>query len=162
MSERLHKFLAVTLNPISIFLVSDDRDANDCPIVECLAARRMGRTPPRFRLHNGRLVGVTKQGIILYRDPVSHDPALGPQMPTPIDQAPKEFHGDRTNWVVCLLAESELSMAHTCLHACDLECLDERWESPTKRVLELIGDRHPTFILSKFPVYAFEYKNKSD
>ncbi len=153
----LHKFLAVTLNPVSIFLVTDDRDANGDPVVKCLAARSLSAISKGFVMHGGELVAVTKRGLILYHDPFCYPKELGPQRPTPIDKVEEKHWGQRTGEVACLLLEDETRLANLCFHVRGLRCLDDRLQAHTKRVLELISDFHPTFVISKSPDYAVDY-----
>lgn len=160
MPEVIHEFWAVTLNPISIFKISDTRDANGCPIVECWAARSNGTTPPGLRLKNGHAVALTRQGIILYDIPIANLAYNGPLKPPPIEEVGMSYRSGRTNDVVGLF--DNLNEAFVCFHEINLKCLDPRWKEPTVRVLSRIGDSHPTFVPSPFPVYAFIYNNPLD
>lgn len=164
MPESIHEFYAVTLNPTSIFKVTDRRDADNCPVVFCMASRRMGVTPPRFGLHGGTLVAVTKKGIIIYREPYFHSSDAGPQPPTPIEQVSPAYHGDRTNDVVALFpanmnGEHDLGFAQamSCFHALRLVRLDPRWKEDTLETLARIGEFHPVFRLSRSTEHSFTY-----
>ncbi len=135
------EFYAVTKT--SVYSVTDKRDENGWPIVEKIALRKESFIPIGGRLENGRLVGVTSIGILLYDE--DHPRPGRRQLPEMVNIA---FYGGKTSPIIALFLEKDEAMA--CSNSENLEISDLRWRGQTEEVLNMIGNDHEVFVISIF------------
>jgi hypothetical protein len=136
MKERklLHEFYAVTQT--SVYWVTDKRDKNSVPLVKKIALKGGSKVPNGGALKEGRLVGITRFGIVLYDDAKGRDPEL-------INIA---LWGGRSSPITALFLDRKQALA--CLNSKDLQMCDCRWQQQTKEVVEAIDKNHPIFVVS--------------
>lgn len=157
MLKTTQEFYAVTRDPVSIFKATCLRDNKGVPIVECLGARMNGPHPKGSRLTGGKLIALTRQGLILYDELYFHPKENGPQKPSPIEECGYSESSERTGGVIGLFLKYE--DAFRCFYSLRHNCLDPEWEKPTKETLTQIGPDHPTFVISQSAIYSFIYNN---
>ena len=137
------KFFAVTMT--SVYLVSDDKDENNYPIVEKIALRGQSRVPVGERLKGGNLVGVTSEGIILYYEEHPSHPGEPYQDPGEVNI---RFWGGHTSPIIALFLDKDEAMS--CFNENNLRAGDSRWRKQTQEVLDSIGKNHPIFVVSRY------------
>jgi len=133
----------------SVYLVSGERDEKGYPIVEKIALKGESKVPVGGRLKNGYLVGITRDGILLYDE--DHPRPDKPQDPKEVNIA---FWGGHTSPIVALFLNKEEAIE--CLNSSGLQNCDSRWRKQTEETLKAIGENHPVFILSKYSPISFE------
>ncbi|HDZ54643.1 MAG TPA: hypothetical protein ENI19_03185 [Candidatus Nealsonbacteria bacterium] len=135
------EFFAVTTT--SVYLVKDEKDEEGIPIIEKIVLRGESKISVGQRLKNGRYVGITPCGIILYDEDHPRGIERSPQKPEEVNIA---FYGGKTTPIIALFLSKD--KATTCLDSEDLEPSDSRWENETREVLNSIGNNHPVLIIS--------------
>lgn len=160
MPEVIHEFYAVTSEPVSIFKVTDLRNSEGFPIVECLGTRKSGSHPKGSKLRGGKLIALTRQGLVLYDDAYFHIQGDGPQKPSPFEKCGYSYNSERTGGIIGPFLKYE--GAWNCFSSLRHRGLDPTWKAQTKEVLDRIGPDHPTFVISQSPVYSFIYDNPLD
>lgn len=143
--KALSDFYAVTQT--SIYHVIDKKNKNREPVVKKIALRGESKIPKGNILKGGRLVGITRFGIILYDEdfsPFSQRPHKKHQDPELVNTI---MWGGKTSPLVALFLDRKQAL--TCLNFKSLSVCDPRWQKETKEVLDAIGDNHPVFVISQ-------------
>lgn len=134
MAAEIHKFYAVTKT--SVYLVSDEKDENGHPIVEKIALNGESSIPVDDRLDCTYVVGIMSclQGYI-----------PGVKSERRPDMRNTRYWTGNSSPITALFTRKDL--AFKCLKQPDRHTYDERWEDESRRILSLIGEDHPTFVL---------------
>ncbi len=137
----IERFYAVTTT--SLYEVSAEKDGLGIPLVVKLALKGASLVKVGGRLHNGRLIAVTRLGLILYDE----------EFPRPgrrqrIEEVSFIFWGGNTSPIIGLFLDiQEAIICFNCLP--NVKFGDKRWQKETQEVLDSIGDHHPVFVLSR-------------
>jgi hypothetical protein len=146
----IEEFYAVT--ETSAYQVSSEKDSDNTPIVEKIDMVGKSMVSIGDRLHGGSLVGIMKDGLVLYLEDYKwfskHE---RPQRPEDVSIA---FWGGRTSPIVALCLKKDDAL--TCLHSKGLKRCDPSWRKETEEVLQKISDDHPVFILSVTDAIKFD------
>lgn len=143
------EFFAVTRT--SLYSVTDQKDDSGFPIVEKIALRNESHVPVGGRLENGRLVGIASYGLVMYDEDHPRGYSQPHQDPEEVNIA---FWGGHTSPIVALFLRKDEAVE--CFDSSNLRMGDSRWRKQTEEVLQLIGDNHPVFIISRSKPIRFE------
>lgn len=110
-----------------------------------IAVRDQSAVKLNEMLSNGNLIGITRLGLIAYRDHKSPRRRC--------EDVNTRYWGGRTSPVVALFFDQE--QARRCLDEADVQPADPRWRGSTLQVLDAIGDDHPCFVLSDMEELRF-------
>ena len=139
-SKEAEKWSSLQLTITSVYLVTDQKDEKNIPIVEKIALKGESRISVGQRLAGGSYAGIAPDGIILYDEDHPREPR---QKPEEVNIA---FYGGRTSPIVALFLNKDRAMA--CFNSADLKPSDPRWEDETREVLNSIGDNNPVLTVS--------------
>lgn len=160
--EPVKEFFAVTGG--SAFRVSDEKwgfnKYKTWPTVEKIASKAGSmvnssdnKWPIGTKLRNGMYVGITKIGIMLYEE----DHVQPPEKRLRPEDTNTMFWGGCTSNTVALFLNQEEALK--CLESDNLKNCDPRWQKETMTTIEVIGFKHPVFIVSVFPSLRIDYES---
>ena len=135
------EFYAVT--ETSLYWVTDTWDEmSGFPIVEKVAIKQgaTSSVPVGARLKRGQLIGISNESLALYDE---DHPKPGRRQPP--DTVNYTYWGGGTTPLRALLIDK--SEALECLND-DSEEKAEFWKERTKKVVDMIGNDHPTFVFA--------------
>lgn len=130
----IHEFYAVTKT--SVYKVTDKKDENGHPIVEKIALNGESNIPVDDRLDCTYAVGIMNwlQGYI-----------PGVRSERRPDMRNTRYWTGNLSPITALFTRKDLALK--CLKEPDRHTYDLRWEDESRRILNLIGEDHPTFVL---------------
>lgn len=146
----LKKFFAVTVSDHSrsVYRVTYNPMDRKLEVVKVALSGESG-VPVGGRLNEKDLVGISRNGLQLYTDELSHflDDHEVLSLRRYAEEVNAFHHGGHTSPIVALFFT--LEVADDCFTEEDLMPADLRWRKETEKVLNAIGDRHPVFVPSK-------------
>ena len=137
----IHKFFAVTQSATtqtSVYVIKDEKNKNNCPIVERVAVKGKDFAAIDKKLAGGSHIGIMlKTGIFLFPSSKRH------REPEFINIRQR---GKKTPPIVALFLKRDEAMK--CFNSNSLQECDQRWKKETLETFNKIGDDHPIFIPS--------------
>lgn len=142
----IHRFYAVTMT--SIYRVSDRRSKGDpSPVAIKIAIRGPSAVPVGRELENGSMVAITKQLQV-------YIPEGGgmTSFERKIERVNTKWWGGQSSYIVALFTTKAKAM--DCFAHPDHEPCDPRWIDETKKVVNRIGEEHPSFEVCRWEPLA--------